>query len=121
MDFDFGRHLVHADRGIFVEVALDGAAAVDGDLVGHDVAQAFDDGAADLIFGAAGIDDLAADVARYPNFIYFYFAVGVDAQFDDFGKKAAMRKLEGHTHARVFGQLARAPAGFFRDEFQHAA
>ena len=38
MDFDFRGHLIHADRGIFVEIALDGAAAVDGDLVGHDMA-----------------------------------------------------------------------------------
>ena len=38
MDFDFRGHLIHADGRIFVEVALEGAAAVDGDLVGHDVA-----------------------------------------------------------------------------------
>jgi len=79
MDFDIRRDLVHADRLIFVEIALDGAAGVDGDFVGHDVAQAFDDGAADLIFGAARIDDLAADVAGDPHFIYLDFVVGVDA------------------------------------------
>src|SRR5712664_3107918 len=121
MDFDFRGDLVHADRGIFVEVALDGAAAVDGDLVGHDVAQAFDDRAADLVFGAAGIDDLAADVASYPNFIYFYFAVGVDAEFDDFGEVSTVSELEGDAHGGVFGQLAGAPAGFFGDEFEDAA
>src|SRR5229473_5134576 len=121
MDFDFGRHLVHADRGIFVEVALDGAAAVDGDFVGHDVAQAFDDGAANLIFGAAGIDDLAADIARYPNLIYFYFAVGVDAEFNDFGEVSTVSELEGDAQGGVFGQLAGAPAGFFGDEFEDAA
>jgi hypothetical protein len=36
MDFDFGRHLVHAHRRIFVEIALDGAATVNRDFVRHD-------------------------------------------------------------------------------------
>ncbi len=31
-----------------------------------------------------------------------------------------MRKLEGHAHGSVFGELARAPAGFFGDEFEDA-
>ena len=36
MDFDFGGGLIHANRWVFVEIALDGAAGVDGDFVVHD-------------------------------------------------------------------------------------
>jgi len=69
MNFDFRRHLVHADRGIFVEITLDGPASVDRDFVGHDGAQTFDDAAAHLIFGVERIDDLAANVTGGPDFV----------------------------------------------------
>jgi hypothetical protein len=36
MDFDFGRHLVYAYRGIIIEIVLDGPAAVNGDFIRHD-------------------------------------------------------------------------------------
>ena len=36
MDFDFGGDLIHSNGRILVEIALDGAARVDGDFVGHD-------------------------------------------------------------------------------------
>ena len=36
MDFDFGGDLVYSNGRVFVEVALDGAAGVDGDFVVHD-------------------------------------------------------------------------------------
>ena len=36
MNFDFGGDLIHSNGRIFVEIALDGAARVDGDFVGHD-------------------------------------------------------------------------------------
>src|SRR5260370_35086740 len=68
-----------------------------------------------------GLIDLAADIARYPNSIYFYFAVGVDAEFDDFGEVSAVSELEGDAQGGVFRQLAGAPAGFFGDEFEDAA
>src|SRR2546430_1660794 len=114
MNFDFGRHLVHADRGILVEIALDGAASVNGDFVGHDGAQPFDDSAADLIFSVGGIDDLAADVAGDPDFVDLDLLLGVDTEFDDFGELAAMRELEGNTHGGVFWKLSLAHAEFLR-------
>src|SRR5207302_3153289 len=118
MNFDFGWHLVHADRRIFVEVALNSAAAVDGDFVGHDRAQPFDDSAADLIFSVDGIDDLAADVAGDPDFVDLDFLFGVDTELHDLGEIAAMRELEGNAHGGVFRELTRAPAGFSRDELE---
>lgn len=36
MDFDFGGDLIHAHGWVLVEIALDGAAGVDGDFVVHD-------------------------------------------------------------------------------------
>ena len=36
MDFDFGGDLIHAHGRVLVEIALDGAAGVDGDFVVHD-------------------------------------------------------------------------------------
>ena len=117
MDFDFGGHLIHAERRIFMEIALHGAARVDGDFVRHNGAQTFDDGAANLILGVERIDDLAADVTGDPNFVYFHFGFGINAQLNDFGKVAAVSKLEGDAHAGAARELLRAPAGFFGDEF----
>src|SRR6267154_2995487 len=118
MNFDFRRHLVHADRGIFVEITLDGPASVDRDFVGHDGAQTLDDAAAHLIFGVERIDDLAANVAGGLDFVDLDFLPSIHTQLDDFRKITTMRKLEGNAHSGVFWQIALAPAGFFGDEFE---
>src|SRR5580693_597528 len=59
MNVDFRRHLIHAHRRILVEIALHGAAALDGDFVAHQMAEPFDHRAAHFIQRAGGIDDLA--------------------------------------------------------------
>src|SRR6266850_1859847 len=102
MDFDFRGDLIHSNGRILVEIALDGAARVDGDFVVHDGAQAFDDSAADLIFGVEGIDDLAADIAGHPDLVDLHFTVLTDTELDHFCEIAAMRELESDAHTGVF-------------------
>jgi len=119
VDFDFG-DLIDAHGRVGVEIVLLGAAAGDGDFVGHDVAEAFDGCAADLIVGSAGIDDVAADVAGDPDFVDFDGVGGVEAEFDDFGEITTMRKLKGDASAGSRGQRGGAPGGFFGDEFEDA-
>jgi hypothetical protein len=60
---DLRRGVRDADHRIVVKIALHDPAAVDGEVLEHHRAHAIDDAAFDLIFGAAGIDDLATDVA----------------------------------------------------------
>jgi len=48
------------------------------------------------------------------------FFIGLDAKLDNLGKITAMRELEGDAHGSVLRKLARAPAGFFGDEFEDA-
>src|SRR6266404_9185751 len=62
MNLDFRRSLRQAHWRILMEIALYRAAALDGDLVAHQVTEPFDHAALDFIEGAAGIDDLAAYV-----------------------------------------------------------
>src|SRR6516164_9068127 len=69
MHFDFGRNLVHAHGRIFVEVALQRAAAIYSDFVGHDLAEAINHRAATFVVRAARIDDSAAYVTRDPNLV----------------------------------------------------
>src|SRR5258708_25781451 len=115
MDFDFRGDLIHSNGRIFVEIALDGAAGVNGDFVGHDGTEAFDDGAANLIFGVDGIDDLAADVASDPDFVDLNFLLGVHAEFDDLRNITALRKLEGDAHGGGVWGFVRGPRGVFGD------
>ena len=119
VDLDDRRDLVHAHGFVFVEIGLDGAALVDGDFVAHDGAERFEDGALAFVFGCAGIDDLAADVARDDHPVDLHLFIRIDAEFDDFGEVAAMGELEADTHGRTLGELALAPAGFFGGEFEH--
>src|SRR5258708_26483021 len=120
MDFDFRGDLIHSNGRIFVEIALDGAAGVNGDFVGHDGTEAFDDGAANLIFGVDGIDDLAADVASDPDFVDLNFLLGVHAEFDDLRKITAMRKLEGDAHGGAVRVISPVPTSVLTDQFQSA-
>jgi len=103
-----------------VKIALNGAATVDGDLVRHNVAKSFDDGALHFIQGAAGIDNLAAHIAGHPDFVNFDFAFRVDAQLDHLREISAVRELEAHTHPRAFWQCAGAPSRFFRCKLEDA-
>src|SRR6266850_1506694 len=120
MDFDFGRDLIHSHRRVLVEVALDRAARVDRNFVVHHRAQAFDDAAADLIFGVDRIDDLAADIAGRPDLVDLQFIVLTYAELDHFREITPMRELESDAHAGVLGESALAPSGLFRDKLEDA-
>lgn len=99
MHFDFRRNLGHAYRLILVEIALERASAIDGDFVGHDAAETFNDCSPDLIEGVAGINDVTADITGDPNLFYLNRVVFVDGQIYDFGEITAMRKVECHSPA----------------------
>src|SRR5712672_1744265 len=120
MNLDFRWSLRQAHWRILVEVALYGAAALDGDLVAHQVTQPLDDTALDFIEGAAGIDDLAAYVAGHPNFVDANLVAWREMNFGDFREMSAMAEMEGHAHGRIFRQFARTPAGSVGDELQHS-
>ena len=53
-----------------MEIALHRAAAIYRDFVGHDLAEAINQGTASFVVRAAGIDDRAANIARDPNLVY---------------------------------------------------
>src|SRR5258707_454628 len=121
MNLDFRRSLRQAYWRILMEIALYRAAALDGDLVAHQVTQPLDDTALDFIQGAAGIDDLAAYIAGHPDFIDANLVAWREIDFDDFGEMSAMAEVESHAHGSIFREFARTPAGFLGDEFEHAA
>src|SRR5882762_6899206 len=120
MNLDFRRSLRQAHWRILMEIALYRAAALDGDLVAHQVTQPLDDAALDFIEGAAGIDDLAAYVAGHPDFADANLVAGREMDFGDFREVSAMAEVEGHAHGSIFRQIAGTPAGFLGDEFQHS-
>src|SRR5882724_5194006 len=120
MNVDFRRSLRQAHWRILMEIALHRAAALDGDLVAHQVTQPLDDAALDFVEGAAGIDDLAAYVAGHPNFVDANLAAWRQMDFGDFREVSAMAEMEGHAHGSIFGKFARTPAGFLGDELQHS-
>ena len=105
MDVDQGRDLVDADGFVVVEIVLRDAALVDGDFVGHDGAESFEDGALADVFSGARIDDLAANVSDDPNFFDLYLFLRVHVYLNNFREIAAMRKLEGHAHGGPWGSL----------------
>src|ERR1700730_1079733 len=116
-----GGDCVKRTGGVFVEVALDRAAAINCDLVAHQVAEPFDHRTLHFVERAAGIDDLAADVASNPHFANTDFVAGREVDFRDFRKVPAVAEMESHAHGGVFRKLAGAPARFFGDEFEHPA
>src|SRR5271166_5641180 len=63
------RRLIHAQRFHGVEIRLHDAAAIDRDRLAERGAEPVESRALCLILGAAGIDDLAADVANDPDMI----------------------------------------------------
>ena len=91
-----------ADRFVFVEVGLNSAALVDGNFVGHDGAETFENCSLRLIDGAARIDDLAADVANGPGFVHLHFFFVAYGEFDDICEVAAVRELEGEALRAAF-------------------
>src|SRR5882672_1110223 len=117
MDFDGCRRLIYTHRFVFVEIALFGAAAVDGDFASHEIAESFRDSALRLIFGVERIDDLAADVANAPDFFNLHFFRRIHVNECDGRKMAAVREVKRDAHASAFRQGAFAPVGFFRGEF----
>src|SRR6266478_8959938 len=119
MDFDFRGSLRQAHRRVLVEIALHGAATIDGDLVAHQVAEPFDHRALYFVERAAGIDDLAANVAGDPHLVDANLVTGREMDFGDFREVPAVAEMESHAHGGVFRKLARTPAGFFGDEFEH--
>jgi hypothetical protein len=80
MQFDFGRSLRHADGLVFVEIALERASAVDRDFVGHDTAEAFNDGPVNLIGGVAWINNVTAHVTGDPNLFNLNGTIFVDGE-----------------------------------------
>src|SRR5262245_50746540 len=98
MNFDFRRRLRESDGGIAVKIALQRTTLIDGDLVVHQLTQAFDHRALALVFGVERVDDLAAYITRNPHFLNLNLLGGVDANFRDFSKIAAMRKVKGDAH-----------------------
>ena len=63
------RRLIDAQRFHGVEIRLHDPAAIDGDGLAQGGAPPIERRALRLIFGAARIDDLAADVADHPDLI----------------------------------------------------
>src|SRR6267142_7293956 len=120
MNLDFRRSLRQSHWRILMEIALYRAAALDGDLVTHQVTQPLDDAALDFVESAAGVDDLAAYVAGHQNFVDANLVAWRQMDFGDFREMSAMAEMEGHAHGSIFRQLARTPAGFLGDEFQHS-
>jgi hypothetical protein len=119
--FDDGRRLRHAHRGEVVEVALDDAPFVDGDLVGHELAEAVDDGALDLVDRVARIDDLRADVDGAPDLRYAHGVVGAHFDLRDVRDVAAVAELERHAQAGTLRQRRLAPGRLLADELEDAA
>src|SRR5260370_27693165 len=118
MEFGLRWRLRQAHGRVFVEVALHGAAAVDGDFVAHQVAEPFDHRSLHFIECTAGIDDLAADVAGHPYFVDANFVARREMDFDDFRKMSAVAEMEGHAHGGVFSGRARAPSRSLCDSFE---
>ena len=119
MDFDLRRRLRHPQHWVLMIVRLHDAPVFQRDFL-HHFAQAIYDCALHLRFGGTGIDNVAADVARDPDFIHFDFLVCVDGDFGDFGKVTAMAEMERDAQRRAFRQLAFAPARFLCHQFDNA-
>src|ERR1017187_7558198 len=62
MHLDLGWRVGHANHRIFVVITLHDAAVLDVEFLKHQCADAVDNGAFDLVFGAAEVDDLLSDV-----------------------------------------------------------
>src|SRR5438128_10687043 len=121
MDLDLRWRLRNTDRRIRVKVILHSTATLNRDLVGHQLAEPVDDAALHLIFSVERIDDLASDVARDPDFVNFNLFGGVDANFGDFRKISAVRKVERHAGCGTFRKRTRAPFRFTSDAFEDSA
>ena len=59
------------------------------------------------LLGAAGIDDLAADIARDPDLVELDVAGRGDARLHDLGEIAEMAEVEGDAHAGALRQRVR--------------
>lgn len=71
---DIGAKFVHAYRRMLMKITLHCVARLNGDFVGHRAASAFNHRAAHVLFGSAGIDDLASHIACHPDFVDLDFA-----------------------------------------------
>ena len=108
MDFDLRRRLRHSQHRVLMIVRLHDGPVFQRDFL-HHFAQAIYDRALHLSFGGTGIDDVAANVSRDPDFIHFDFLVGVDGDFGDFGKVTAMAEMERDAHAPCLSATLRLP------------
>ena len=75
-----------------------------------------------LVLGAAGIDDLAADVADDPDMVELDVARSRHRRLHHFGEIAEMTEIEGDAFAGARGKLvATRPVGNLRRPDQHVA
>jgi hypothetical protein len=93
----YRRYVVDTQRLHRIEIRLYHSATIDGDrLPGR--------GPLDLVFGAAGIDDLAADIAGDPDVIECDVAGRRHRSLYDFGGITQMAGVERHALAGSLGQ-----------------
>src|SRR5262249_23604422 len=109
MDVDRRRHLRDSHRRIFVKIAFNSSAIFYIYLVPHHVAQTFDNRTLNLIDGIKGVDDLAADVRRHPDFVYPELASVSHADLGDFRKISCVAEMKCDACPSAFGNLALAP------------
>ena len=99
MHFDFPRCLRHAHGLILVQVALHCTAALDCNLITHQLAQPVDHCALNLVDRVGWIDDMTPDVARHPNPVDLQAIVPLYPNLSHLGKITEMTKMTGNPHA----------------------
>ena len=72
-----------------------------------------------MVFGAAEIDDLRANVARSHDAINFELTFLRHGDFRDHGNVAAVAEVKRDALALAFREFLRVPAGFLGDELYH--
>src|SRR6478672_12944826 len=121
MHLDLGRHLIHTNQRVLMEVALYGPPAIDCDFLSHQSAQTIDDGALRLILGAARVDDGAPDVAGNPDLVDPQLVPRADRDLRDLGEEAAVAELECDSASRALRKRFRAPGRLVTYELEHTA
>ena len=118
MTLNFPGRVGHAEELVFGEVGLDDATPLDVQLLAPGGAKAVDDGTFNLVFSAAEVDDLRADIGHADDAIHAEFAGFGDGDLGHLSNVAAVTKVKRDALTLTAREFF-APAGFFGDEFDH--
>ena len=99
-----------------MEVRLHNSPSIDRDFLPERLGDAVEHRALYLVLCAAQVNDLAADVTRYPNLVHAHDACVAHACFDNLSEVAPVAEVECNPLPSPSGKLDLPPRGFIGDE-----